>query len=214
MGQAKGLAVEINIKEDYVHHMIGISHINLKSVGECCCKLAPRPNLHETLFLSAGNDADLDEKTFHYLSGSLFDVPDETNSPSKSEPALISTDILVNPDTGILTESADTILSGNTNQNSKDQLDDMINNGTESVSSVTMPVSRDKNGCLDENYGHTRFGAIFIDGLFTSANLNKTMKNKLGGSTSSLDALDKEEDISDADKNRLGYCKKLIQKCN
>ncbi|CAF0864916.1 unnamed protein product, partial [Brachionus calyciflorus] len=72
----KGIGVEVNKKNDFNHIIFGISHINLHSNGECCCKLCPRPNLNEIVFLKGGNE-DLEEKTFHYLSNSLFDI--ETN---------------------------------------------------------------------------------------------------------------------------------------
>ena len=125
IGQAKGLAVEINVKEDYAHTMIGISHVNLKSVGECCCKLCPRPSINETILLKAGNELELDEKIFHYLSGSLFDVLDENldvnntnNATNISESSLISSDILVNPDAGIPNEPIDKNINSSHKNNS------------------------------------------------------------------------------------------------
>lgn len=70
---AKGLAIEINKKNDHSHILFGISFINIKSSGDCCCKLCSKPNDNEIIFLKAGLE-DLEEKTFHYLSGSLFDI--------------------------------------------------------------------------------------------------------------------------------------------
>ena len=76
LASAKGIAIEINKKQDFLHLLSGISYMDLKSVGECCCKLCPKPSINEIVFLKAGNE-DLEDKTFHYLSDSLFDV-DET----------------------------------------------------------------------------------------------------------------------------------------
>lgn len=69
----KGIAVEINNKlNENSHISLGISYINVKSLGECCCRVCSRPNENEVKFLTGGVE-DLEEKTFHYLSGSLFD---------------------------------------------------------------------------------------------------------------------------------------------
>lgn len=73
---AKGLCFELNQKDNISHSLFGISHIKFTSVGDCCCKLCPKPKPNETLFLMAGKE-DIEEKTFHYLSGSLFDADDE-----------------------------------------------------------------------------------------------------------------------------------------
>jgi vacuolar protein sorting-associated protein 13B len=73
LANAKGIAVEINKKKDFLHLISGISNMELKSVGECCCKLCPKPSSNEIVFLKAGCE-DLEEKTFHYLSDSLFDI--------------------------------------------------------------------------------------------------------------------------------------------
>lgn len=73
----KGIALEVNKKEHFTHILFGISHINLKSMGECCCKLCPKPSSSEIVFLTAGSDY-IEDKIFHYLSGSLFDIVDDT----------------------------------------------------------------------------------------------------------------------------------------
>ena len=69
-----------------------------------------------------------------------------------------------------------------------------------------LPSPRDKYGNFDENYGSNRFGAIFIDGLFTSANLNKSMKNKIIIDASG-DGFDKDDtnnlETLDDHKNRI-----------
>jgi len=180
LGQLRGLAVEINSRQDFAHTMIGISHVSLKSVGECCCKLSPKANLNESLFIHAGNELELDEKTFHYLSGSLFDISDESLNMS-DEAQLVSTDIVVNADSEI---PRTPVSLADKNKKSKNQLDEMIDEKSateynqENEPLYLLPSSRDKQGRLDENYGHNRFGAIFIDNLFKSANLNKSMRDK------------------------------------
>jgi len=90
---AKGLCFELNQKDHISHSLFGISHIKFTSVGECCCKLCPKPKLNETLFLVAGKE-NIDEKTFHYLSGSLFDVDDEEVAEEENEETQTSGDSL------------------------------------------------------------------------------------------------------------------------
>ena len=113
----KGIALEANNKgNDYSNFICGISFINVKSVGECCCKLCVKPNENEKCFLNAGVEY-LEEKTFHYMSSSLFDLPETSAALIENEQT--------NPETS----------------------------------------ARDKSGLLDENYGSTRFGAIYLDVL-------------------------------------------------
>ena len=130
---AKGIAIEIDNKaNNYSHIIFGISFINIKSAGECCCKLSPKPNENEKIFLNAGIEY-LEDKIFHYLSGSLFDIPEET----------ISTD-----------------------QNMLEEEEKEENSS-----------SRDKNGFLDESYGSTRFGAIYLD-LLNLPQINENKKDE------------------------------------
>lgn len=89
-----GNAIEVNIKENYSHVLVGVSHINLRSANKCCCNLCPKPNEKEIVsclvthganiyyvlilkvLLRAGTEY-LEDKTFHYMTGSLFDLIDE-----------------------------------------------------------------------------------------------------------------------------------------
>ena len=41
---SKGLAIETSSKIDVAHTIIGISHIAVRSIGECCCNMCPNPN--------------------------------------------------------------------------------------------------------------------------------------------------------------------------
>lgn len=43
----KGIAVEVNKKNNFNHILFGISHISVESMGECCCKLCPKPSTNE-----------------------------------------------------------------------------------------------------------------------------------------------------------------------
>jgi len=43
----KGLAVESMNRQDEAHTMIGLSFINVKSAGECCCRMCPQPAENE-----------------------------------------------------------------------------------------------------------------------------------------------------------------------
>ena len=115
--------------------IFGISYINLKSLNECCCKLCPQPNQNELIFLEAGQDY-LEDKTFHYLSNSLFDLSDDDQQTASSS------DVIINPD--IDSNKIETTLMSLDLNDSK-------------------PKSRNKFGVVDENYGQTRFGAIFMD---------------------------------------------------
>ena len=205
LGQLRGLAIEINSKEDFAHTMIGISHVSLRSVGECCCKLSPKTNSNESLFINAGNELELDEKTFHYLSGSLFDISDDNLnlanlSVNEVESELNSTDIVVNADAEIPSKAQAFESLSEKKKNFKSQLNEMIdekdeteykNNENESTNSL--PSSRDKQGRLEESYGYNRFGAVFIDSLFKSSNLNKSMRNQGEDTTENFDADDKNE---------------------
>ena len=181
LGYAKGIAAEVNTKEDFSHVTVGISHINVKSVGECCCKLCPKPSLNETIFFRAGNEQELDDKTFHYLSGSLFDVPDENVIVSEEKP-MNTSEIVVNPDMEL--PNANKLERENPaadKEQIKNLLDDMINEKKDNFDDYSelnaIPQSRDKFGNVDENYGNKRFGAIFMDSLFSGANLNKSLKS-------------------------------------
>jgi hypothetical protein len=72
-GSLKGIGFEMKYKKKFSHMTMGISYINIKSVGECCCGNCSQPNDNEIVFLTAGSE-DLEEKIFHYLTGSLFDI--------------------------------------------------------------------------------------------------------------------------------------------
>lgn len=43
----KGIAIEVNKKTNFNHVLFGISHISLQSLGECCCRLCPKPTQNE-----------------------------------------------------------------------------------------------------------------------------------------------------------------------
>jgi vacuolar protein sorting-associated protein 13B len=130
---AKGLCFELNQKDNISHSLFGVSHVKITSVGECCCKLCPKPKQNETLFLVAGIE-DIEEKTFHYLSASLFDA-DENDDKAIGE-----------------VEDKEPEKSGESLTRKKERKfdDDLIK-------------SRDKHGNLDEQYGLNRFGAIYFD---------------------------------------------------
>jgi len=140
----KGIALEANNKgSDYSNFICGISFINVKSVGECCCKLCVKPNENEKVFLNAGVEY-LEEKTFHYLSSSLFDLPDTSNVPSEEQ----------------------------------------------------APSARDKLGLLDENYGSTRFGDVYLDVL------NHSISSNLATAVSSSDTNEQDEHDYNLDESQ------------
>ena len=85
-------------------------------------------------FLKAGSDY-LEEKTFHYLSGSLFDIIDER-------------------------EDNDVLESTESNENN---FNDENVKGISDLNQSENAKSRDKFDNLDESYGSTRFGPIFLD---------------------------------------------------
>ena len=87
----KGIAFESNLKQNFAHLLLGVSFINLRSMGSCCCRLCPKPTENEIVFLRAGSDY-LEEKTFHYMSGSLFDIIEESLAMSNEEVLVNSTD--------------------------------------------------------------------------------------------------------------------------
>lgn len=96
-------------------------------------------------FLIAGNE-DLEEKTFHYLSGSLFDIIDEC--PNETE----------------IEHNVDYSSKYSGQNESKEYLD---------YNMKAANFSRDQFGNLNESYGSRRFGAIFLDSIFSAANLNQ-----------------------------------------
>ncbi|RNA25162.1 Vacuolar sorting-associated 13B [Brachionus plicatilis] len=49
---SKGIAVEVNTKTNFNHVLFGISCICVQSMGECCCKLCPKPAQNELIFLN------------------------------------------------------------------------------------------------------------------------------------------------------------------
>ena len=57
-----GLAIESVSREDVAHTMVGLSHISVKSVGECCCRVCPQPNPNE--IVRAGFLVDFIKKKF------------------------------------------------------------------------------------------------------------------------------------------------------
>lgn len=120
-------------------------------------------------FLNAGNDY-LEDKTFHYLSGSLFDIIDEPENEVFERDR--STDPTIRSD-----YSSSNFQSDATSRISQD-----LSEFTDQ--SQAQAKSRDKFGNLDETYGSTRFGAIFLDFYSSSANLNKDLKNRNSSSNS------------------------------
>lgn len=99
--------------------------------------------------MTAGNE-DLEEKTFHYLSGSLFDINDEVPNENETE-----------PNRGFTTSDYNGQTEG------EEYLD---------YNMKASNFSRNQLGNLDESYGSRRFGAIFFDYIFSATNLNKCKK--------------------------------------
>lgn len=89
------------------------------------------PSENELVFVKAGQ-AYLEEKTFHYLSNSLFDISDTDDTTTSATNALVNADIDASVQELELADSS-------------------------------KPTSRNKFGVVDEEYGHTRFGAMFMD---------------------------------------------------
>ena len=143
----KGIANEVNVKNDETHIICGVSYIRVQSLNECCCKLCPAPSDNELVFFQAGQ-CDIEEKTFHYLSNSLFDVNEEEQQQAASEP-------LVNPE------------SDTNKSRDRDGEEDTTLNGAKQ-----QPSSRNKFGVVDENYGLMRFGAMFLDHFIRRDNLS------------------------------------------
>jgi hypothetical protein len=85
----------------------------------------------------------LEDKTFHYLSNSLFDLSDDDVQTQHSN-------VIVNPE-------MDSTISENVVANISSADEELIEN--------LKPKSRNKFGVIDENYGQTRFGAMFMDVL-------------------------------------------------
>ena len=105
--------------------------------------------------MNAGNDY-LEDKTFHYLSGSLFDIADEPDNE------VVENDGTSNPKSTGYSNSFQADSTSRINQDLSDITDQS-----------GQAKSRDKFGNLDETYGSTRFGAIFLDFFTSSVNLNK-----------------------------------------
>ena len=143
----KGIAFESNLKQNFAHLLLGVSFINLRSMGSCCCRLCPKPTENEIVFLRAGSDY-LEEKTFHYMSGSLFDIIEESLAMSNEEVLVNSTD------------------------NSSTKIDSAVFKPPVDLSSNNSK-SRDKFGNVDENYGSQRFGAFLMDNLKTTIDIKK-----------------------------------------
>lgn len=97
------------------------------------------------MFIQAGQE-DFEEKTFHYLSNSLFDdEPQQMTSMTPTSSAAASPPI-VNADEEPLASSL------STSYQKPDEQDSVAR-------------SRNKYGIVDENYGLVRFGAVFMDSL-------------------------------------------------
>lgn len=156
----KGVGIELNYKKNFVHVLFGVSYINLRSVNECCCKLCPKPNENEVVFVKAGSE-DLEDNTFHYLSSSLFDIVDEQTSNVSQGESLA--EAVVNPDS-----SSDEPAIHSTDKPVSSEKMSFFDQMNASLDYNARPRSRNKFGNVDENYGLTRFGAIFIDFLITS----------------------------------------------
>lgn len=118
---------------------------------------------HRKEFLNAGNDY-LEEKTFHYLSGSLFDIIDEPENEVFERDR--SADPTIRPDYS----------SSNFQSDGSSRISQDLSELTDQ--SQAQAKSRDKFGNLDETYGSTRFGAIFLDFYSSSSNLNKDLRNR------------------------------------
>jgi hypothetical protein len=99
------------------------------------------------VLLRAGSDY-LEEKIFHYMSGSLFDIVEDTAPPSNE-------DLVVNA-------GASSVVP------------DPNSNSDNSSSNLK---SRDKFGNIDELYGSQRFGAFIMDKLTTTIDIRKCKKN-------------------------------------
>jgi vacuolar protein sorting-associated protein 13B len=155
LANCKGIAIEcIRKGVDFMHLIFGISYINMKSLGECCCKLCPQPNHTEVILLNAGNSY-LEEKTFHYLSGSLFDIIDDDTLQQRQEQndQQSAAAIVVNAET-----------------------DMQVSVSTAEETIEANMVSRNKHGVIDENYGSVRFGAIYMD-YFSSQSQQESKKH-------------------------------------
>lgn len=103
--------------------------------------MCPSPSKNELVFVQAGQE-DLEEKTFHYLSNSLFDLNDNEQQASEA-----SSEAVVNPES-----------ESRTNLENQDE---------ELARSFQLNVNqsrpRNKSGMVDEQYGLIRFGALFLD---------------------------------------------------
>lgn len=141
----KGIAAEINLKNEQSHIIFGVSYMCLKSLNECCCKLCPTPNKNELVFVQAGQE-DFEEKTFHYLSNSLFDDEPSIQTTGSSVSSQ-QTPPVVNPEVNVTFSSS--------SSSSSQKLDEPD----------SLARSRNKYGIVDENYGLVRFGAVFMDSL-------------------------------------------------
>ena len=100
----------------------------------------------------AGND-DLEDKTFHYLNGSLFDILDDTPTSTTDDQAVVVS-----------------YLSEENNYNPAQSTIPAIDQN---------PKPRDTFGNIDESYGSTRFGAIFMDYFYSAKNLDKCNNKKI-----------------------------------
>lgn len=123
----------------------------------------------------------MEDKTFHYLSGSLFDIIDD-------------------PDNEAFEREGSTDATRSTSNNIQSDATSRI---SQDLSELTDPSqehakSRDKFGNLDETYGSTRFGAIFLDFFSSSANLNKDLKSRNSNSEESQ-ATATSSDVTDPD---------------
>ena len=151
-------------KPELLHCMFGISHMSVRSVGECCCKLSPKATagswLDESVFLTAGTSDGLEDKTFHYLSESLFDnlADDELPQQQAANRSTFSAG---------RQQSADSVErnagAGGGDFNQEIVMDIRSEEELRRANEDAALRPRDKTGNLDESYGRQRFGAFYMD---------------------------------------------------